>query len=285
MAVRHGHSVDARAAVERDRMSAHIGRKTVPDRMIGCWRRRHIRFETGAEDVSTRVIWVQTASGMADMRIAANRPDLRGREGLARCSTDELVALAEQDCSCGTTELDEGTAPYPTAVWQNGSFGFALQPVSRYPEPGWFEWRQQETCMLERAPSGAYEEDWRLEARSRGNALHITHRGATAMENLFIAGEHCIYARDRTVPVEEKRPLRDLVMDRLHDREYVHALLDFEMSYAQRRVDQIYRITLSSLPWKEGREMDLSWTSNLKHTAVLKDADGRIWNWVSAWRD
>ncbi len=40
------------------------GTATVPEKLIGCWERRHIRFFNGAEDTTTRVIWLQTASGV-----------------------------------------------------------------------------------------------------------------------------------------------------------------------------------------------------------------------------
>jgi len=60
-----------------------MGKQTVPDRMIGCWIRRYIQFSDGTRDTATRVIWVQTASGMGDMRIGPDRPALRHRAQLA----------------------------------------------------------------------------------------------------------------------------------------------------------------------------------------------------------
>ena len=258
-------------------MALLTGTQTVPDRMLGCWRRRYIRFANGDEDRTTQVIWLQTASGMADLRIAATRPGLGNRTGLGACTDDELLALAEQDCSCGVTLLDERAAPHPTATWQNADFGCSLQPISLYPEPGWFEWREQDRCMMEWAPSGAYEEDWRLEPDSRGPARHLVHVNATATENLFIAGEHLVYARNRTVAVPEKRALRELVAANLHDRKLVHALLNFEMSYGRRVSSRKYWIALSSLPWKEGTDIDLGWLPD------LTDGAGRTWRIVSDW--
>jgi len=260
-------------------MALLTGAQSVPDRMLGCWQRRYIRFANGGEDTSTRVIWLQTASGMADMRIAATRPDLRRRTSLDECNNEELLALADQDCSCGITRLDGSATPWPTATWENADFGYALQPVSLYPEPGWFDWREDGHCMMEWAPSGAYEEDWRLLPGSRGDALHLVHRGLAATENLFIAGNHLVYARNRTAAVPEPRPLRELIAARLRDRNLVRALLDFEMSYAARVSEGSYRIALSSLPWKEGTDVDTGWIPN------LKDSAGKTWTTVSAWKE
>ena len=48
---------------------------TVPDLMLGCWKRAWIEFADGTRDDTTTVVWLQTESLMADVRIAADRPD------------------------------------------------------------------------------------------------------------------------------------------------------------------------------------------------------------------
>ena len=154
------------AVLEEPRVS--YGSVTVPKRLLGCWDRRYIRFSDGTEDTSTRVIWVQTLSGVGDIRIPATRPDLRARNGLADCSKEELLALAEQDCFCGVTLFNSKAQPFPTASWPKESYLFRFQPVITFPEPGWMEWLEGGTCMIERAPSGAYVEDWRLQPGSQG---------------------------------------------------------------------------------------------------------------------
>ncbi len=83
------------------------GVQTVPDALIGCWRRNWIRFgDAGAaedcatedratedratEDTATEdrvdVIWLQTASGMGDVRIDPTRPD-RSRQPIHRAES------------------------------------------------------------------------------------------------------------------------------------------------------------------------------------------------------
>ena len=70
------------AVLEEPRLSC--GSVTVPKRLLGCWDRRYIRFSDGTEDTSTRVLWVQTLSGVGDIRIPATRPNLSARTGLCR---------------------------------------------------------------------------------------------------------------------------------------------------------------------------------------------------------
>ena len=175
--------------------------------MIGCWTRRNLRFADGTEDKTTRVIWLQTLSGVCDVRISASRPDLRERRGFADCSTEELLKLAEQDCFCGTTLFDPEAEPFPTASWPKEAYLFRFQPVITFPEPGWLEWRDFGTCMIETAPSGAYVEDWRLLPESRSFAAHLTKRDAVSATCLYVAGEHAIYARNRAVDLPSDKSL------------------------------------------------------------------------------
>jgi hypothetical protein len=263
-------------------MTLITGNQTVPDHMIGCWIRRCIQFADGTRDTTTRVIWVQTASGMGDMRIRADRLPMPHRAGLDDCSDSELLSLSDQDCSCAMTVLDETTRPHPTATWPAGDYGFAMQPVDSFPEPGWFEWREQGTCMMEWAPSGAYEEDWRLQSRVRDFAMHLVRADAPVRTCLYIAGDHAMLARDRGVRVEQKRPLSDLVSARLQERAPVSALLDCEFSFARRRSGRRYEIQISSLPWREGATIDLNWAAAGEGPHRI-DADGHRWAVQSLW--
>jgi hypothetical protein len=261
-----------------------LGKQTVPDRMIGCWVRRYIQFTDGTRDTANHAIWVQTASGMGDMRIRADRPAMRHRAHLVDCSDSELLALAEQDCSCATTVLDESTTPYPTATWQRGNDGFANQPVQNFPEPGWFAWREAGDCMMEWAPSGAYEEEWRLQPRSQDFAIYLVRAEPAPATCLYIAGDYAMLARDRSGKVEQKRPLPEVVAAARHALAPVAPLLDSEFSFAQRQNRQSYEIQLSTLPWKEGSLIDLSWAATMSRDgAVRTDPDGQIWRVESLW--
>ncbi|MEY2400592.1 MAG: hypothetical protein QOJ08_703, partial [Ilumatobacteraceae bacterium] len=65
---------------------------TVPDVMLGCWRRAWIEFADGAVDDTSTVVWLQTESSMVDVRVQGNRPDLTGRAGLHDCTIEDLRA-------------------------------------------------------------------------------------------------------------------------------------------------------------------------------------------------
>ena len=155
------------------------GEQTVPDALLGCWRRNWIRFgDDGAEDTSVTVVWLQTASGMGDVRI------------------DPTQQPHESDSSCGITVVDETTKPYMTADWLDGTTGFTQQPTSNFPEKGWLDWRRP-TLLYELAPSGAYVEEWERLDDSTDLLAHLVAHDAATTTNLYIAGRHLFLAQRR----------------------------------------------------------------------------------------
>jgi hypothetical protein len=259
---------------------------TVPEKMIGCWERLSIRFSDGTEDKTTRVIWLQTLSGIGDIRILVSRPHLRDRKGLADCSKDELLKLAEQDCFCGITLFDPDAKPFPTASWPTEAYLFRFQPVITFPEPGWIEWRNSGTCMIEKAPSGAYEEDWRLRPDSRSFAAHLTKRDAAHTTCLYVAGEHAVYARNRRANLPSHKTLLELAQEAQYERDRLEELVDCEFSYARRAGSgDDYTIVVSTLPWREGKSLGYPWLQDLASRA--KNIEGSVlgdnWSLESLW--
>ena len=76
-----------------------------------------------------------------------------------------------------------------TADWLDGPTGFAQQPVSNFPEKGLLTW-DSASIMHERAPSGAYIEQWEKLPNSAGEIAHLTAPSAPTLTNLYIAGRH-----------------------------------------------------------------------------------------------
>ncbi len=225
--------------------------------LLGCWHRSVIRFAGGKEDALTRAIWLQTASGMADLRIAANRPDFSARRSLADCTRLELLALAEQDAMCGITLFDPHALPYPTATWPAQGSVIRFQPVTAFPEPGWLEFRDNGTVMIERAPSGAYQEEWRLQPGSSAETAQFSRRHGSVTECLYVAGDHALYARGRNVPVAEQLRLPELARAARDDVDRLRALVDCEFSYARRAPgSEDFVVALSTLPWREGSALE-----------------------------
>ena len=231
--------------------------QTVPDLMLGCWRRAWIEFADGTRDDTTTVVWLQTESLMADVRIPADRPIAADRAGLSDCTVDELRVLASADASTGFTECGpvvvgpDGTRG-GTATWHTRGHGIAFQPVSAFPEPGLMSWNADATVMMERAPSGAYVEEWRLAPGSR-ELLSVTHVD-DAM--IYRAGTVVVLVRDRLVAIPRPARLADLLDDCEDDRPMMEALLDCEFSVAD-LIDDTWVITASTLPWREGTVLDV----------------------------
>jgi hypothetical protein len=229
----------------------------VPDLLRGCWKRRWIRFADGTVDDTSLVVWLQLPSLMADVRLAADQPDLMRRGGLAACSLDDLRRLAASESSSGFTTCtpittgDDGVRR-ATAEWFTRGHGVAFQPVSAYPEPGVLEWNDDGTVMVERAPSGAYTEEWHLLPGSRDP---LVHQVLADGRQWYRAGTTGVLVRDRLRPVPRAARLDELVAELGDDRQAIAELVDCEFSVAERR-GQDWTITASTLPWRSGEVID-----------------------------
>jgi hypothetical protein len=230
---------------------------TVPDLMLGCWKRAWIEFADGTRDDTTTVVWLQTESLMADVRIAADRGDLRRRAGLSDCTIDELRVIAAADASsgfteCGPIEVGADGIRAATAEWHTRGHGVAFQPVSAFPAPGLMSWNDDATVMMEHAPSGAYVEEWRLVPGSRE---HLSVANVDD-ETIYRAGPIAVFVRDRRVAIPRPARLLELLDDCNGDRPMMEALLDCEFSIAELDSDK-WVVTASTLPWREGAALDV----------------------------
>ncbi len=236
-----------------------VAAATVPDVMTGCWKRAWIEFADGTIDDTGTVVWLQTQSLMADVRIAADRPDLATRSGLHDCTVEELRAISVSDASSGYTECGPvvvGADGLRTATvsWHTRGHGVNFQPVSAFPEPGLMTWDEDGTVMVERAPSGAYVEEWRLVPGSR-RPLCVMQIGG---EVIYRSGDIAVFVRDRAIDIPRPARLPELLDEYSQDRAMMEALLDCEFSVAERAGDG-WVVTTSTLPWREGTVLDVEW--------------------------
>ena len=204
---------------------------TVPEELWGCWQRQWIEFADGTYDDTSLVVWLQLPSLMADVRLSAAAMALAGagRRSFADCSLDELHTLASSESSAGATTCSPFVRGVDgvrraTAEWSS-TIGF--QVVSAFPEPGLLELDGDGTAMRERAPSGAYVEEWHLLSDTRD------HLECTALP------DGSTWYRAGAVGVL------------VHDRRHAGAPLDCEFSFA-RLVGDKFTIEASTLPWRVG---------------------------------
>lgn len=185
------------------------------------------------------------------------------------CWVRAWIEFADSESSSGYTtctavEVGADGVRRATAEWHTRGYGTAFQPVSAFPEPGLLEWNDDGTVMIERAPSGAYVEEWRLVPGSRTDQAH---RRLDARTELFVAGPVAVLVRDREVPVTGTARLPDLIDAVLADatlapddaRRRIEQLVDCEFSFARRRGSDggQYVIEASTLPWRLGEVIDV----------------------------
>jgi hypothetical protein len=225
--------------------------------MLGCWKRAWIEFSDGTRDDTTTVVWLQTESLMVDVRIPADRAVPSDRAALIDCSVEELRAIASSDASSGFTEcgppvVDADGLRSATASWHTRGHGVNFHPVSAFPEPGLMTWNDDATVMMERAPSGAYVEEWRLVPGSRDPLIVASVDAAT----MYRAGPVAVLVRDRIVPIPRPARLLELLDECAADRSMMEALLDCEFSVAELKGNH-WTVVASTLPWREGKALDV----------------------------
>jgi hypothetical protein len=233
--------------------------QTVPVELFGCWQRAWIEFADGARDDTSTVIWLQLQSKMADIRVSSDQPG-HDRGSLSECSLEELRALATSESSSGYTTctpiaVGDGVRR-ATAEWFTRGHGVAFQPVSAFPEPGLLEWNDDGTVLYERAPSGAYVEEWRL---IPGTSSGLRYHQRTDGSELYVAGSVAVLVLDRPHPIPRAARLQELVAECGDDRTAVERLIDCEFSFA-RQHGSSYVVEASTLPWNIGKAIDVDFS-------------------------
>lgn len=234
--------------------SAHVA-----ELLRGGWQRSWIRYSDGALDDTSTVVWLQHESAMADVRVPESHSALQQCGSLAGCTLEQLRLLADSESSTGTTvctqiEVGADGVRRATAQWPRLAGGVEFQPVSGFPEPGLLEWNDDATVMLERAPSGAYVEQWR---RIPDTETPLEQRRLDDGSTLYLAGSVAVRVRDRPRPIPAGERLEVLIAEAGDDRSAIEALVDCEFSLAHRR-GSAYVVTASTHPWRIGEVIDVA---------------------------
>lgn len=226
----------------------------VPEWMLGHFRRRTISFFDGRSDERTQVHWLQSRTFTIDLRLPdAPPPPVCAWQDY---SAEQLRVLANH----------EGWMA--DSLWRDGQLGWeggvSLQTHNRWPEPAILH--RVGNSMIEFAPSGAYVEDWRLQATGgpliglrlleerdaeTGALLHLGG-------GLILCGEHAGWVRGRPDKLADAPgTLRDRVATLQGDAEALAAIFGCESSLAKRDDAGNYRIALSTRPAQVGQPLDL----------------------------
>jgi hypothetical protein len=247
----------------------------VPEWMLGHFRRRTISFADGRSDERTQVHWLQSRNFTIDLRLAEGPPlPIRA---LADYEAQQLRILANH----------EGWMA--DSIWADGLLswrgGVSLQLHNRWPEPA--QLSRIGNCMIEFAPSGAYVEDWRLQA-SRGPLIGlrlIDERDAETGEvlhqggGLILCGEQLGWVQGRAQALDHANAgLRECAERAQGDGRTLAALFACETSLALADERGDYRVMLSTLPARIGQSLSLEGFERLEdgHLCQFLDrSDGR----------
>lgn len=223
--------------------------RSVPDWMLGYYKRRSISFANGETDVRTHVCWLQSRNFTIDLRLPLKDRQAPAR-ALADYSTHELQTLANYEGWEALCDWDGEALSWHTET--------SLQVHNRWPEPALL--KRIGNCMVEFAPSGAYVEDWRLQPSRPGaliglrlleerdlNTHCVRHRGG----GLIVCGDHAALVLGRAEPIdalETGASLRTLAAQAIGDAQRLAPLFDFETSVASGSLAQGFAISLSTRP-------------------------------------
>ncbi len=221
-------------------MSAHV-----PPELTGLWRREVITTPKGYRDETTRVLWLQTRSWYADIRVKADRPTREGATGFADYTDAELIQMAGVQGFSG-----ELTATGDVCLWRRD---LDYQPPNDSVDEATFA--VNDGVMIEDGIQSEYQEIWRQEAPGATPLMAYKLAGA-AKGLLVIAGEYFMEIRDRATPLAPAESLTAYVTETLGKGERDAAIAALSMRICHGRVAGASRqVTLSSYPWLEGTDL------------------------------
>lgn len=208
----------------------------------GLWRRLAIETPDGGGDTETLVLWLQTATFYADIRIPAGGPDLSGVSGFADLPAEGAAFLARQEGFAGRLHA----AP-PDARWDRT---IDFSPLAGPPDEG--RLARAGRMMVEHGRHVAYTEHWWQDTPETAGDTEVL---VDEPRRIAVrAGPVLMLAQERRPAPPPRGALARLVAAAAPDD--WPALLDCEISLAHREGTE-WRIAHSTLPWREGAALSL----------------------------
>lgn len=213
---------------------------SVPAELTGLWRRELITTPDGGRDDTTTVLWLQTQSWYADIRVPADRPVRPDATCFADYSDAELIALAEVQGFAGELAVRDGVC-----FWRRD---LDYQPPAPTPDEGAYS--LDGDVMIEDGVHTPYQEIWRRDPASRGELQAWRSEDGLRVR----AGAVFMDVADREFPLPAGATLADIVRAALDggDRATAIDALSLRISFGVITPDGAWRITLSTWPWLEG---------------------------------
>lgn len=225
----------------------------VPDWMVGYFERRSITFANGQSDEETTVCWLQSRNLTIDLRLPRVQ-ELVPLKPWHEYGAADLEKLADYegwsaDCTFDGRHLG----------WNGGA---SLQLHNRWSEAA--ELRRVGNSMIEFAPSGAYVEDWRLQASASGPLAglrlieerdletgEVRHRGGA----LIVCGDHAGLVLGRPEALKDDgapNGLRRRAVAAQGNAAELRRLFAFETSVAHGSPGRGYQVDFSTRPERPG---------------------------------
>jgi hypothetical protein len=230
--------------------------QTVPDWVIGCFKRRSISFANGHTDTQTHVFWLQGRNLTIDLRLPLETEQVI-KKSWQDCNQQELYQLANY----------EGWSA--NSCWHNEqlswSGGTSLQLHNRWPEPAILS--RVGDCMMEASPQQTYIEDWRIKSRASGPLLslelidetnldtgEVRHRGGALIINGDWAG--LVLGRRTEICLDQAgSQLRDRVKQACNDQDFLEQAFNFETSVAHGSFNEGFDILFSTQASRVGESL------------------------------
>lgn len=223
----------------------------VPPEYIGVWQRRRLETSIGRDDTSL-VFWLQTEHLHGDIRVPAGRPAF-DVPSLSRMTEQHLNWLALQQGFAGMTAVEGDLCQWHREIDYQPENG--MRDIGRMQ----FEGRDK---LIETGVDVEYLEVWERLPESAGDAasLKTTMKLADDREvpaYWLMAGSWFMFIRDRAAPLPTAADLQTAIRKHRPDLVTLTAWLDVEISFGRVQANGIGLIQHSTLPFREGRMVDL----------------------------
>ncbi|MGA8261787.1 MAG: hypothetical protein WB783_16370 [Arenicellales bacterium] len=233
---------------------------TVPESLVGVWRRESITLAGGEVDDTTAVYWAQMSQEFIDIRVPASRPAVHHAKHLDELSREDLLALTEQKGFSGHTFVEGNRCTWVRDI--------DFRPNTGRPDTGIIDVQGDtlvETGYPDSVLGSSYREIYHRQAGGGQRQAALTwgagqselHKDAPPARRLIVIDDYFMYARARATPLPPAETLHELVAARFAESpEAVLSLLDCEVSLGRLRdLSPFAQIVISTIPMREGKAL------------------------------